>query len=137
MVYVSHFLLTALKYIYLSLEQGSSACFLLASYTSHPYVAEVARGSWGRTHPHIDARTSCLLESTDPATAQILRYGDFSRESREELESMLDHGLGRVMRLTRLADCGLTLLQAHVRRSKIDNDSRDAELVSQSFDVCT
>ena len=99
----------------MSCNTGSSPCFLLASYTSHPYVAEVARGAWGLLAHELTPATRALLDTTDPATAALLRYGidawemDLGNENEvgKEKETMNDLGLGRVMRLTRSSDMGL------------------------------
>ena len=84
---------------------------MLASYTSRPYVADVARGAWGLQFEELDAQTRSLLDATDPGTAAFLRYGRAALQSAsqgwDETARMDDLGLGRAMRMTRWPDLGL------------------------------
>ncbi|EJD05000.1 uncharacterized protein FOMMEDRAFT_18678, partial [Fomitiporia mediterranea MF3/22] len=88
----------------------SFPCFFLASYSSHPYTTEVARGAWGLLYDELHAQTRSLLDATDPSTAAILRYGfaALTPSMTEESKSGSDErGLGRAMRMTRKKDLGL------------------------------
>ncbi|KAL5520410.1 hypothetical protein ACEPAG_9634 [Sanghuangporus baumii] len=87
----------------------SFPCFFLASYSSHPYAAEVAQGTWGLHSDELSPQVRSLLDATDPRTASILRYGLAActpslLEGTESISN--DQGLGRVLRLTRKKDLG-------------------------------
>lgn len=95
----------------LTLFEGSLPCFFLASCSSHPYTEEVALGAWGRLSDELDAQTRSLIDATDPRTAAILRYGlaAFTPSDEERPESEIDDkGLGRILRMTRRKDLGLS-----------------------------
>ncbi|OCB85984.1 hypothetical protein A7U60_g6879 [Sanghuangporus baumii] len=87
----------------------SFPCFFLASYSSHPYAAEVAQGTWGLRSDELSPQVRSLLDATDPRTASILRYGLAActpslLEGTENISN--DQGLGRLLRLTRRKDLG-------------------------------
>ena len=86
---------------------GSQPCFMLAAYSSYPYVAEIVRGAWGRGLDALDPHTRSLLDSTDPRSAALLRYGLSAWDTGGDGNDMGDQGLGRVLRLTRQRHLGL------------------------------
>lgn len=87
---------------------GSFPCFFLASYSSHPYSAEVAQGTWGLRSEELDPQVRSLVDATDPRTAAILRFGlaACTPSLLEGADMKDDQGLGRVLRLTRRKDLG-------------------------------
>ncbi len=92
---------------------GSAACFLLASYSSHPHIAEVTRGAWGRLEDEIDNDVYNMMGSTDLTTATMILDGPARWTSllKGRGEEFGDQGLGRVMRLTRCTDLGLRIFE--------------------------
>lgn len=80
---------------------------MLAAYSSHPYVAEIVRGAWGCGLDALDAHTRSLLDSTDPRSAALLRYGLAAWDTGGDGTDMGDQGLGCVLRLTRMRNLGL------------------------------
>ena len=87
--------------------KGSAPCFTLASYTTHPYVADVVRGAWGRIAEEIDDEITAMLAA--PRTSED------------------DQGLGTVLRVTRLMDLGLGSLLGLTGPSDAEGDETDED----------
>jgi len=91
----------------------TAACFLLASYSSHPHIAEVTRGAWGRLEDEIDNDVYNMMGATDLTTATMILDGPARWKSllKGGGEEFGDQGLGRVMKLTRCSDLGLRIFE--------------------------
>lgn len=111
----------------------------------------MARGAWGLLAHELSAQTRALLDTTDPATAALMRYGIDAWEVSQDLDrarlgeqgpeaamALDDLGLGRGMRMTRRVDMGLgDVLKAlewaeeggvHGGREVTERDRREVEV---------